>query len=167
MKAQRFFEHLESIYNTILIVLISSMFITVTYNVFMRFVINQSVGWADELSRFLFIWTSFIGAVIAFKNDEHVGLSFVVDKIKSIPVKRGIAIIRQLLVNMLLGFLAWFGYQASTTVMNVSPALSIPMASIYLIVPVCGLLMLIIGIGKLWSLISGSEMQNNTRTSIE
>ncbi|OQY32116.1 MAG: hypothetical protein B6241_11820 [Spirochaetaceae bacterium 4572_59] len=167
MKAQLLFKYLERIYNIILIILTVSMFVTVTYNVFMRFVMNQSVGWADELSRFLFIWTSFIGAVIAYKNDEHVGLSFAVDKIKSTLIRRGIAIFGQLLILMLLGFLTWFGYQASTTVMNVSPALSIPMSYIYLIVPVCGLMMFIIGLRKLRILFSAVEMQQYTRSSIE
>lgn len=167
MKAQNLFEYLERIYNIVLIVLTSAMFFTVTYNVFMRFVMNQSVGWADELSRFLFIWASFLGAVIAYKNDEHVGLNFIVDKIKSPAIRRGFAILGQLLIVMLLGFLTWFGYLASTTVMNVSPALSIPMSVIYLIVPFCGLLMVLIGIGKLMVLFSGAEIEHNTRSSIE
>jgi len=167
MKAQRFFEFIEQIYNWILIMLTISMFLTVTYNVFMRFVINQSVGWADELSRFLFIWTSFIGAVMAFKNDEHVGLSFMVDRIRSSAVKRAIAIFRQCLIFMLLGFITWYGYIASSTVMNVSPALSIPMSFIYLIVPACGGMMLILSLGKLGSLLAGAEIRLSTSTSIE
>lgn len=167
MNKQSSFAFFGKAYNVLLITLTVSMFIAVTYNVFMRFVINKSVGWADELSRFLFIWTSFIGAVSAYKKDEHVGLSFMVDKIKSKKLQQGIAIIRQLLIVMLLGLLTWFGYTASTTVMNVSPALSIPMSLIYLIVPFCGALMVLIGSGKVIALISGKEEQHESRVSVE
>ncbi len=167
MKAKRFFQNLESLYNSLLILLTVSMFLTVTYNVFMRFVINQSVGWADELSRFLFIWTAFLGAVITFKNDEHVGLNFLVEKIESRSIRRLMAIFRFILINILLGFITWYGYQASLTVMNVSPALSIPMSFVYMIVPVCGFMMLVIGLGKLVSLFTSDEFHENSITSIE
>lgn len=167
MEKQDFLSKIEKVYNSVLIILTIAMFVTVTYNVFMRFVINKSVGWADELSRFLFIWMSFLGAVLAYRYDEHVGLNFVVDKIKNQSIRRIIAVFRQVLVIILLGFLAWYGYLASTTVMNVSPALSIPMSIIYLIVPFCGFLMLIIGIIMLVNQISGSEIDFSARNSVE
>ena len=158
---------LEKVYNIILILLTVSMFIIVGYNVFMRFVINQSVGWADELSRFLFIWTSFIGAVIAFRDDEHVGLSFAVDKIKSQGIRRIIAVLQQVLILLVLGVLTWNGYVALGTVMNVSPALSIPMSVIYAVIPVTGFLMFLIGIGKVVLLLSGVEVNFDIRNSVE
>jgi len=158
---------LERIYKTVLIILTIFMFITVTYNVFMRFVINQSVGWADELSRFIFIWISFLGAVLAYKKDEHVGLSFLVDKIRSPRVRRGIGILQQSLILGLLVLLTYFGYHSSTTVMNVSPALSIPMSWVYLIVPFCGFLMCMMAIYKLIALFRGADIDTNTMHSVE
>ena len=158
---------LEKIYKTVLIILTIFMFITVTYNVFMRFVINQSVGWADELSRFIFIWISFLGAVLAYKKDEHVGLSFLVDKIRSPRVRRGIGILQQSLILGLLVLLTYFGYHSSTTVMNVSPALSIPMSWVYLIVPFCGFLMCMMAIYKLIALFRGADIDTNTMHSVE
>jgi len=158
---------LERIYKTVLIILTIFMFITVTYNVFMRFVINQSVGWADELSRFIFIWISFLGAVLAYKKDEHVGLSFLVDKIRSPRVRRGIGILQQSLILGLLVLLTYFGYHSSTTVMNVSPALSIPMSWVYLIVPFCGFLMCMMAIYKLVALFRGADIDTNTMHSVE
>ena len=159
---------LGRVYDGVLIVLIVAMFVTVAYNVFMRFVVNRSVGWADELSRFIFVWISFLGAVLALRNDEHVGMLFLVEKIGSPRVRRAIAVLQRALVLVVLLFLTWFGYHASTTVMNVSPALSIPMNIVYLIVPFCGFLMCIIGIGKLVSTASGAEMpERAARTSVE
>lgn len=167
MSERSILRSIERVYSVILIILTVAMFITVAYNVFMRFVVNRSVGWADELSRFIFIWVSFLGAVLAFKDDEHVGLSFVVDRFRSEAVRRAFAIVQRILVLTVLGFMTWFGYLASTTVMNVSPALSIPMAQIYLIVPFCGLLMWVIGVVKLVLLVGGKIAPTSIHTSVE
>lgn len=167
MRVRRYLGVLEKAYKTVLILLTIFMFITVAYNVFMRFVINQSVGWADELSRFIFIWISFLGAVLAYKNDEHVGLGFVVDKIRSPRIRRIIGVFQQSLILLLLLFLTYYGYTASTTVMNVSPALAIPMSWVYLIVPLCGFLMCLLGVAKLIALFSGADIDTNTLHSVE
>lgn len=153
---------LERSYNYLLVVLTVTMFATVAYNVFMRFVVNRSVGWADELSRFMFVWISFLGAVVAFAKDEHVGLDFLIRKIRAPRVRRVITTIQHSLVLLVLLVLTWFGFQASLTVRNVSPALSIPMNVVYLIVPLCGFLMCVLGLGKLVAALRGSEHSNGT-----
>ncbi|MDF1569486.1 MAG: TRAP transporter small permease [Spirochaetaceae bacterium] len=158
---------IEKVYCAILIALTAAMFVTVTYNVFMRFVMNRSVGWADELSRFIFIWMSYLGTVLAFRNDEHVGIGFLVDRVKKPALRRIIAVVQQLLILVVLVFLTWFGYQASRTVMNVSPALSIPMSLIYFIVPICGFLMVILGLWKLFGKITGRLPDTFVNTSVE
>ncbi|ORC31168.1 hypothetical protein B4O97_17300 [Marispirochaeta aestuarii] len=163
----RFQAALEKAYSMFLILLTLTMFIIVAFNVFMRFVMNQSLGWADELARFIFIWIGFLGAVLAYKNDEHVGLSFLIDAIQSSRGKRIISVIQQILSLVVLLFITYFGYQASTTVMNVSPALSIPMSLMYLIVPFCGGMMCLLGIGKLIAIFRGAEIQTNIRNSVE
>ena len=167
MTERRLFSMIERIYNTILILMTIAMFITVTYNVFMRFVMNRSVGWADELARFIFIWMSFLGAVLAFKNNEHVGLGFLVEKIQSPVILRIVGIIQESLILVVLIFLTFFGYTASTTVMNISPALSIPMSLVYLIVPFCGALMCLLGIAKIIALLRGVGPVLTARRSVE
>ncbi|TDX61171.1 tripartite ATP-independent transporter DctQ subunit [Halanaerobium saccharolyticum] len=83
MKDKSFSSIFASIYKYILILLTLIMFVIVGANVFARFILNSSLGWADELARFIFIWISFLGAVFAYTTDDHVGLNFVVAKIKS------------------------------------------------------------------------------------
>ena len=165
MPKRRVIVLLERIYNTILIVLTSAMFVTVAYNVFMRFVVNRSVGWADELSRFIFVWISFLGAVWAFQADEHVGLDLFVHRIPSPRLRRGVAVMRRALVLVVLFFLTGFGYPAAASARNVSPALSIPMKTVYMIVPFCGLLMCLLGIGKLGIAMAGNEDFDTARQS--
>ncbi|MFW6229097.1 MAG: TRAP transporter small permease, partial [Alkalispirochaeta sp.] len=60
------------LYKMLLIVLVVAMFLVVGLNVFSRYVLNASLGWADELARFLFIYVSLLGAVLAYHYNEHV-----------------------------------------------------------------------------------------------
>jgi TRAP-type C4-dicarboxylate transport system permease small subunit len=43
-------------------------------NVFSRAVLHNSLPWAEELSRFLFVWITFIGSVLVNRNFGHMRL---------------------------------------------------------------------------------------------
>ena len=138
-----------SIYKFLLILLTLVMFIIVGANVFSRFVLNNSLGWADELSRFIFIWISFLGAVLAYNTDDHVGLNFVIARIPSARVQNIINIISDILILMVVSFITYYGYIVAISATNVSPALYIPMSYVYSVVPVSGLMMVIINLTKI------------------
>lgn len=149
MENNKIFNTFFSIYKFILIILTLSMFIIVGTNVFSRFVLNNSLGWADELSRFVFIWISFLGAVMAYGSDDHVGLNFVIAKIPSAKVQNIISIISDLLIMAVLAIITYYGYIVATSATNVSPALYIPMTLVYSIVPLSGFIMMLINLAKI------------------
>jgi len=45
-----------------------------------RYVFNSPLLWSDELARFLFLWLSMLGAVVALRRNEHMRLSVVVNR---------------------------------------------------------------------------------------
>ena len=45
-----------------------------------RYVFNAPLLWSDELARFLFIWLSMLGAVVALRRNEHMRLSVLVNR---------------------------------------------------------------------------------------
>lgn len=45
-----------------------------------RYVFNAPLLWSDELARFLFIWLSMLGAVVALRRGEHMRLSVLVNR---------------------------------------------------------------------------------------
>lgn len=149
MKGKKIFETFFSIYKFILISLTIIMFLIVGANVFSRFVLNNSLGWADELSRFIFIWISFLGAVMAYGSDDHVGLNFVIAKIPSAKIQNLINIITDILIMLVLAIITYYGYIVAVSATNVSPALYIPMTLVYSVVPFSGLIMMIINLTKI------------------
>ncbi len=46
--------------------------------VFFRYVLHDALAWSDELALILFVWMTMLGAVIAYRNDEHMRLTLFV-----------------------------------------------------------------------------------------
>jgi TRAP-type C4-dicarboxylate transport system permease small subunit len=137
------------IYKWVLIVFTAAMFVVVGINVFSRYVLNNSLGWADELARFVFIWISFLGAVIAYRDNEHVGLDLLVSRIPSPRIQAVLRLIGEIGIFLVLSCLLYYGWIVSMSATNVSPALYIPMKVVYMIVPVCAAFMLLINLGQI------------------
>jgi TRAP-type transport system small permease protein len=48
------------------------MLAIVTSQVFMRYVMNRSLDWADETATLLFVWTVFLALPLALRNGGHI-----------------------------------------------------------------------------------------------
>ena len=60
------------------------MSLLVFLNVVLRYTLNSGLTFTEEASRYMFVWLTFMGAVLAFNGDEHVSVQFLVAKL---PVK--------------------------------------------------------------------------------
>lgn len=62
----------------LLIVLLSGMAIMVFVNVVLRYAFNSGLTVSDEMARYFFVWLTFIGAVVAFREYGHMGVETLV-----------------------------------------------------------------------------------------
>ncbi|MBP1845207.1 TRAP-type C4-dicarboxylate transport system permease small subunit [Rhizobium petrolearium] len=62
----------------LLIFLLSGMAIMVFVNVVLRYAFNSGLTVSDEMSRYFFVWLTFIGAVVGFREYGHMGVETVV-----------------------------------------------------------------------------------------
>jgi TRAP-type transport system small permease protein len=58
-----------------LVIALLFMFMLIFLNVVLRFVFSTGVSIAEELARFAFIWTTFLGAYLAVRENRHIGIS--------------------------------------------------------------------------------------------
>lgn len=151
---------LAQLYKLLLIVLVVVMFVVVGLNVFSRYVLNASLGWADELARFLFIYVSLMGAVLAYQHNEHVSLDLVLEKIGNRAVQKAMRLLGQLLIVIALGFFTVYSFEVATSARNVSPALYIPMSIVYGVMPFTGFLMFVMAILKLQPILQGRAISD-------
>lgn len=61
--------------STALVIALLFMFILIFLNVVLRFVFSTGVSVAEELARFAFLWTTFLGAYLAVRENQHIGIS--------------------------------------------------------------------------------------------
>ena len=57
------------------------MVIMVFGNVVLRYAFNSGITVSEELSRWLFIWMTFVGAVVALRNHAHLGMDSMVARL--------------------------------------------------------------------------------------
>src|SRR5690554_6177223 len=62
----------------VLAALLVGMVVMVATNVVLRYGFNSGLNFSEEMSRYFFVWLTFIGAVLAFKEHGHIGMETVV-----------------------------------------------------------------------------------------
>jgi TRAP-type transport system small permease protein len=65
----------------VLATLLAAMVIMVFGNVVLRYLFNSGIVVSEELSRFCFVWLTFIGAVVAARDGTHLGMDNVVSRL--------------------------------------------------------------------------------------
>ncbi|HYC46427.1 MAG TPA: TRAP transporter small permease [Burkholderiales bacterium] len=111
--------------------------------VFWRYVLNDSIVWAEELSRYLFVWISFLGGGLGVGTNIHVGVDSIVELLPERP-KLVVQIAVELLIVAFTTVLIWVGWQFMMFGMR-SDALLLPikMGHVYMAVPAGGVVMLL------------------------
>ena len=69
----RFIDALCRLFETLLVILLALMVILVFGNVVLRYALNSGIAVSEEVSRWLFVWMVFLGAVVALKEHGHLG----------------------------------------------------------------------------------------------
>jgi TRAP-type C4-dicarboxylate transport system permease small subunit len=77
--------------------------------VFYRYVLGDSLIWAEEMCRYLLIWQTFLVLGLAYSRGEFVAIDF----LPSALAPRGRWVLRAVMavpVFVFLGLMAWYGY---------------------------------------------------------
>jgi TRAP-type C4-dicarboxylate transport system permease small subunit len=64
----------------LLVFLLAGMVVMVFGNVVLRYAFNSGIGVSEELSRYFFVWLTFIGAVVTFRDGAHLGVETLVQR---------------------------------------------------------------------------------------
>ena len=129
------------------------MAIFVFANVILRYFFNSGLTWAEEASRYLFIWLIFLGAIVAFKENAHLGVDTLV-RLLSVINRRRLFIFNNLLQAVVMGLCAHGTWELTLlTIDQVSASLRIPLACVYVSGFVCSAGMVLISLSNLYRLL--------------
>lgn len=127
-----------------LFLLMLAMVLDVTWQVASRYVFMRPSSYTEEIARFLLIWISFLGGAYAFRKKMHLGIDLLTEKLSE--EKQRMANLFSYFVCGLfaLSVLVFGGSQLTLLTWEleqVSGALGMPMAYVYSVIPLSGLLM--------------------------
>ena len=90
--------------------LVAGIAIIVIASVIWRYVLNDSLAWAEDAAKFLMFWLAFIGAPLGFRHGAHVSIELLPPGLPTL-VRRLIRLIVHSVVLWLMATLAWYGWQ--------------------------------------------------------
>ncbi|MCF8105893.1 MAG: TRAP transporter small permease [Desulfohalobiaceae bacterium] len=122
---------------SILVFCVASLAVLLIANVFAR-TFFQGIYFAEEISKFLVMLTSFTGVSYGVRKARHIRMGAFLD---AMPVKmeKVFIIIICLISALVMGIMAWFSYEYLMNAMSrshVTPALRVPKWTFYVIIPI-------------------------------
>ena len=74
-------DRIDRIFKILAIILFLFVILLTISQVLSRYVLKFPIAFSDEVSRFLFIWISFMGAAMVMKDDEHIRLDIITESL--------------------------------------------------------------------------------------
>jgi len=131
------------------------MVVLVFGNVVMRYGFNSGITVSEELSRWLFVWLTFLGAIVAMKDGAHLGSDTLVSRLPVAGKK-----LFMLIGHALMLFVCWLLFKGSydQAVINwdtTSAVMEVSMAIFYACGMVAAVSIAVILLSNLWRLFTG------------
>ncbi len=118
-------DYVNTVVKHLCVWLVGFLVVLVLVTVFFRYVLSMGIGWSDELARYINIWVALLGASIAFKYGDHVGIEF----FQNFLPDKALRIFRFVLKIVMLGALLFSEYYFYVYILKsraTSPAMQIP-----------------------------------------
>lgn len=110
--------------------------------VFARYVLSAPPVWTEELTRYIFVWLSWLSAAVVFRMGQHVTIEAITSFLSE-TVKFWYDLLIRIICCGILLFLCKYGWDVTTFTRSNSAALGIPMNYVYASAPVASFIMLI------------------------
>ncbi len=140
-----FRKRLDNFLGRMLVLIMVVMVVNVLWQVFSRYILGTPSSFTDELARFLMIWVGILGAAYVSGQNGHVSIDVLARRRSERNQKRlkhlvQIAIVLFCLFVMVLGGLRLV--YVTYVLEQYSPALGLPLAIVYLVIPISGVLII-------------------------
>ena len=124
--------------------LFALMVIVGTYQIVVRYFFNSPSTVSEELLTYSFTWMALLASAYVFGKRDHMRMGFLADKLIGAP-RKYLEITIDLLTFLLAAVVMVYGGISITklTMIQKTASLQVPMAYVYVIVPVTGVLIMI------------------------
>ena len=120
----------------LLIVLVAVLATILIVSVYRRYVVESSIAWSEEASKYLMVWLAFVGAPIAMRNFAHINIDLL-HKAVLARMQQLLHLIVSLLTITTMIILVWKGYGfAQGGMRQVASSFNLSMFYMYIAVPI-------------------------------
>lgn len=116
---------------------------------FTRYVLNNSLGWTEEIARFLLIAVTFLGAIMAVRRESHIAVELAFRWL-SRPVRIVLQIAIDVTCVIFYAFMGFLCTQMAGKTQQMMVSINLPKSTLYWFVAACFLAMTLYGVGVLW-----------------
>ncbi len=138
-------DKIDKILASSLIVIMFIMVINVLWQVFTRYIMGDPSSFTDELARYLMIWIGVLGAAYVSGKNMHVAIDVLPSKFSESTQKKITLFVNFLIIAFVFTALIIGGIRLVyiTFILDQhSPSLQIPLAVVYLVLPLSGSLII-------------------------
>jgi TRAP-type C4-dicarboxylate transport system permease small subunit len=141
----KFRKKVDKVLGTSLAIIMGVMVINVLWQVFTRFVMGAPSSFTDELARYLMIWVGVLGAAYISGKRMHVAIDLLPSRLNKAGQTKLKTFVNWVIIVFCLAALVIGGLRLvyiTFTLKQSSPALQIPLAVVYAIIPISGILII-------------------------
>lgn len=158
----KFRKGVDSALFVFLVLLMAAMVLNVLWQVASRYIFQSPSNFTDELSRYLLIWVSLLGASYVAGKKLHLAIDIVPQKLEGKNERK-----LNILINVLVALFAslvmiWGGINLvyiTLKLEQISAALNIPLGYVYMAIPLSGLFIVYYSIVNLFEKPKSREEQ--------
>jgi TRAP-type C4-dicarboxylate transport system permease small subunit len=155
MSGRRIVDGLFKVAEAFLALCMLSMVVMVFGNVVLRYVFNSGITISEEMSRYVFVWLVFVGAVVAMRDQAHLGIDTVVALMPRLGKKICLAASELLMLVCCIIFFCGTWLQHDVNATNIAPVTGLNMIWVYGMGYVTSIGIGLLIVHKLWRLASG------------
>ncbi|MGY0399870.1 MAG: TRAP transporter small permease [Ostreibacterium sp.] len=148
--------HIEQVNGFVIITLTSLMVVCVVWQVISRYIFGSPSTITDEMARFLFMWVGLLGAVQAAFCKEHLAIDLLILKVSGWQkVVLNLFVESCILLFAILVMIWGGGMLTEKTFVShqITPSLQIPMGTIYMIIPIGGIIITYLSLTNIYNLV--------------
>ncbi len=145
-----FFDVLDLVVATLMALALAVVLVVVLLQVLFRYVLSHPLAWTQELAQYTFVWMVYLGAGLGVRHGVHLRINLLEHWFP--PRLRRVLPLFSAAVCMILAlvFLGVGAVMVWLTWPHRSPAMGLPMGSIYLVFPISGLVLALCLIEESW-----------------
>lgn len=142
----------------VMVLCLAAMCAMVFGNVVLRHVFDAGINTSEELSRFMFIWLTFLGAIVAMREGGHLGMDMVVSRLQG-KARQVCLLLSQVLVLGCCGVMLWgLLLQYEVHIANVGMVTGLPLVIVYSVAYLCAASIGLMAVTNILTLLRGGNL---------